>query len=415
MPLPPASRRPLPRTLMRPSNVTVARRSAIVQICPGGWTPRTMLRLTTVAVAAVPCPDETGMTPIPPLNFTRVSSAAAWRTIPRQSTNAKMVFNMILPMPRASQARGATGKVGKAARRCDARRLRLLLLPSVSRRLATLLGKGLFPREADLPAAVDGDDLHQHLVAFLEHVLDLLHSRVGEVGDVHQTVSAGEDLDEGAELHDPAHRAEIGLPDLGFLGEGADHLDRLIDALARGGGDGDAAVVLDVDARAGAGDDVLDHLAARPDDVLDAGDGDADGGDLRRVLGDVGARRGDRLRHLGEDVEPAAASLLERVGEDLFVDARDLDVHLDGRDPLGGPANLEVHVAEVILVAEDVGEDGDLVILLDEAHGDAGNRSRDGDARVHQREAAAAHGRHGRRAVGLEDVAHNADRVRALV
>src|SRR3954468_20168034 len=35
------------------------------------------------------------MTPIPPLNFTSVSSAAAWRTIPRESTKARMVFSMV--------------------------------------------------------------------------------------------------------------------------------------------------------------------------------------------------------------------------------------------------------------------------------------------------------------------------------
>ena len=34
-------------------------------------------------------------------------------------------------------------------------------------------------------------------------------------------------------------------------------------------------------------------------------------------------------------------------------------------------ADLEVHVAEVILVAEDVGQDGDAVAFLDQAHRDA--------------------------------------------
>src|SRR3954471_5954692 len=192
-----------------------------------------------------------------------------------------------------------------------------LLLPAISAGSTALLRQRFLAGEADLPAPVDGDDLDQHLVAFLEHVFDLLHPRTGEIGDVHETVGAGEDLHEGAELHDPPHGAEIRLPHLRLLRQRADHLDRLIDALARRRGVGDAAVVLDVDARAGAGDDVLDHLAAGPDDVLDAGHGDADGGDLRRVLGDVGARHGNRLGHLGEDVEPAAAGLLESIGEDL--------------------------------------------------------------------------------------------------
>ena len=45
--------------------------------------------------------------------------------------------------------------------------------------------------------------------------------------------------------------------------------------------------------------------------------------------------------------------------------------------PCFGAADLEVHVAEVILVAEDVGEDGDVVAFLDEAHRDAGDRRLD--------------------------------------
>src|SRR5215467_16162473 len=87
IPLPPASSRPLPLTLTLPSVFTSALRAAMVQIWPGGWTPRTMLRLTTVAVAAAPWPLETGITPMPPLNLARVSSAIdASGTSPRHST-----------------------------------------------------------------------------------------------------------------------------------------------------------------------------------------------------------------------------------------------------------------------------------------------------------------------------------------
>jgi hypothetical protein len=45
------------------------------QIRPAGWTPRTMLRFTTSAVAPVPTPLETGITPIPPVKRESVSSA----------------------------------------------------------------------------------------------------------------------------------------------------------------------------------------------------------------------------------------------------------------------------------------------------------------------------------------------------
>src|SRR3954471_12945394 len=73
--LPPENKRPLPVTLMRPSAFTSATRSAITHGEPAGCTPRTMLRLTVVAVASVPTPLETPSTPIPPLNLTSESSA----------------------------------------------------------------------------------------------------------------------------------------------------------------------------------------------------------------------------------------------------------------------------------------------------------------------------------------------------
>ena len=76
---------------------------------------------------------------------------------------------------------------------------------------------------------------------------------------------------------------------------------------------------------------------------------------------ELAARLGDRLEHLAEDVEPGLAGLLERLGEDLEGDARDLDVHLEGGDALVGAGDLEVHVAEVVFDAGDVGED-DVVV-----------------------------------------------------
>ena len=105
------------------------------------------------------------------------------------------------------------------------------------------------------------------------------------------------------------------------------------------------------------------------------------------------------------------ARLLERLGEDLEGDARDLDVHLERGDALGGAGDLEVHVAEVVLDAGDVGEHDVVVALLDETHRGAGHRSADLHAGVHEAERAAADAGHGGRAVALEDLAHDTDRV----
>ena len=102
----------------------------------------------------------------------------------------------------------------------------------------------------------------------------------------------------------------------------------------------------------------------------------------------------------------------KRRGHDLARNAEDLDVHLQRGDAFGGAGHLEVHVAEVVLVAEDVGEHGEAVVLFDQAHRDAGDRSLDRHARVHQRQARAAHARHRARTVRLGDVRHHANHVR---
>ena len=67
--------------------------------------------------------------------------------------------------------------------------------------------------------------------------------------------------------------------------------------------------------------------------------------------------------------------------------------------PLLRAGDLEVHVAEMILVAEDVGQDREALTLEDEAHGDAGDRTAQRHARIHQRQRGAADGGHGGGAV----------------
>ena len=66
----------------------------------------------------------------------------------------------------------------------------------------------------------------------------------------------------------------------------------------------------------------------------------------------------------------------------------------------------------MIFVAEDVGEHLEAVAFLHQAHRHAGDGALDRHARVHQREAGAAHARHRARAVRLENFRDDADDVR---
>jgi hypothetical protein len=119
--------------------------------------------------------------------------------------------------------------------------------------------------------------------------------------------------------------------------------------------------------------------------------------------------------HLVEDELAGPLRLIEGVPHDLLRDAGDLDVHLESRDALARAGDLEVHVTEVILGALDVGEDDVVVALLDEAHGDAADRRLDRHPGVHQRESRAADGAHRGRAVRLERLGDEPDRVREVL
>ena len=63
----------------------------------------------------------------------------------------------------------------------------------------------------------------------------------------------------------------------------------------------------------------------------------------------------------------------------------------------------------------DVGEDGVVVAFLHQAHRDAGDRTLERDAGLHERERCAADGGHRRRAVRLENVGDDAERVGRLL
>ncbi len=268
--------------------------------------------------------------------------------------------------------------------------------------------------ETDLALLVDLDDLDLDLVAHVEDVLDPLHAALGHAGDVEQAVLARQELHEGAEGLDAHHAAHVLLAQLGHLDDGTDALGGLLAGPADAR-DEDGAVLLDVDGGAGVVLDAADDLAAGADDVADLVRGDGEGDDLGRRLLGLGARLGDGVEHGVQDVGAALLGLAQGLGEDLGREARGLVVHLHGGDAALGAGHLEVHVAEEVLEALDVGEHDGLAVLLDEAHGDAGDGALERHAGVHEGEGGAAGGRHGAGAVGLHDLGDHADGVGEVV
>src|SRR6185369_3363514 len=171
---------------------------------------------------------------------------------------------------------------------------------------------------------VDADDLDRQLVAFLDDVRDLTDAERSELADVHQTVGARHDLDEGAVGFDAPHLAGVDLADLGHLGQALHHLDGALGRRLVGRGDDHLAVVLDLDVAAGLLDDRADRLATGSDDVADLLLVDLQGVEARCELRDVDPRLGDRRLHDVQDVHAAGLRLRQCLLHDLPRHAGDL-------------------------------------------------------------------------------------------
>src|SRR3954470_5131487 len=338
-------------------------------------------RSKTCRRSARPCSSTSGGADSSPA---RETASPAARSGPLLGTVAAAA-TAVAPGALAAIAAAAAGAVAVAGRALTAALagVRELLLVADADRLGRDLGAVLrLGDELETDAAALGVDLG-HLdrddVASGEHLVDGVDAHAGrDPRGVQEAVGALAELHEGAEIGR--------LDDLAVAVDGADAdrprhlLDALPAALAHRrarGVDADEAVLLDVDLAVELLLEAADRLAALADDEPDLVGVDLDGDDLRCVRGELGARLGDGLRHALEDRQPGLARLRQRLSQQVGGDARDLDVHLQGGDAVLRARDLEVHVAEVILGALDVGQHDGVVALLDEPHGDACHRRLD--------------------------------------
>ena len=237
---------------------------------------------------------------------------------------------------------------------------------------------------------------------------------------MHEPVAPRQDVDERTETGDVHDLAGVDRPDLD-LGREHDRPDPLLgggDRSAVRGGNrdpGTGGVLVDHDLGAGLLLQSVDDLALGADDLADLVGRDLEGEDLGGRLADVRPRGVDGAAHHLQNLEPCLAGLFQGRGQHRGGDPVDLGVELQRRDVLLGARHLEVHVAEGVLGAEDVGESHVAVALVDEAHGDPGDRRLDGNAGIHERQARAAHRGHGAGAVGGQHLRDQPDGVRELI
>ena len=227
-----------------------------------------------------------------------------------------------------------------------------------------------------------------------------------------QTVAAGHELNESTEIENRAHCASVDLTLFGNSDDGLDAVNSCLDRVGVGGTDLDLALAVDlVDRDVGTGLflNALDDFATLADDGTDKLFVDGHAHDARHMRLVVGTRFGNGLVDEVEDVQASFLSLIKCLLKHLIGESVALDIHLSGCDTVLGTSHLEVHVAQMVFVAQDVAEHGVLHITLvgDESHSDTSHRFLEFHACVEQSHAASTHGGHRRRTVRLEDVTHH--------
>src|SRR3954468_5254049 len=123
-----------------------------------------------------------------------------------------------------------------------------------------------FPAQFHAALVVDADAFHPDHFADLGDVLGPVDAEIRELGNVNETVLAREHFDECAELFDRNDATVIGLADFDLTRHAADDFLRARHALGAGRVDVNGTVVIDINLRAGLGDDALDGFAAGPDE-----------------------------------------------------------------------------------------------------------------------------------------------------
>jgi hypothetical protein len=217
--------------------------------------------------------------------------------------------------------------------------------------------------ELDAVVLVDVDDTAPSSHRRRRHLVDAADVAAGQFADVDQSVAAGQDFDERAEVLDAADHAVVDLADLDRGGAGFDLTHRLGGRFAVAAGDQDGAVIIDFDDTCRSFLDAADVLAARADQRTDLV-GRSWCAATRCGRRGFATRTRDRGQHLAQDLDPSFARLLQRRADDVFADPGDLQVELDAGDAVLRSGDLEVHVAEVIFVAEDVGQQAPIVVEL---------------------------------------------------
>ena len=169
-----------------------------------------------------------------------------------------------------------------------------------------------------------------------------------------ETVLATHEVYECAEINQVDDLTVINLADFCFFNDARNPLTRGFDLRDVGRRNLDKTFVINVDLRAGGGDDFANDLATGTDDVADLRFVDLHGFDTWRMRGQLATRFAQCLGHFTQDMRAACLGLVQCSFKNFAGNTGNLDVHLHRGDAFGRTSYLEIHVAEMIFITQNI-------------------------------------------------------------
>ena len=141
---------------------------------------------------------------------------------------------------------------------------------------------------------------------------------------------------------------------------------------------------------------LLDNLSARANDSANELLGNIELLDARNLRLQFRTRLSNSVGDAVQNVLTTGFGLHQGLLQNIERQTVTLDIHLGSSQTILRTSGLEVHIAQVVLIAEDIGEHGILVFtgVLDETHGDSADGLLDGHTGIHQCEGTSADGSH---------------------
>ena len=235
-----------------------------------------------------------------------------------------------------------------------------------------------------------------------------------------QPVLVGKDLDERTKRLDILDFAFVDCSDLGNGNDPLDLVENGIPCCNIVGNDIDNAEFadfLDYDCCTGFALHFLYDLSAGADNGADKFTGYLDLGDAGHEWFVICTRFGNCPGHFTKDMHSTAFCLFQRFFQYIVGKAVAFNVHLAGSDAVGSTANLEVHIAKMVLIAKDIGKDCIFTgfCIGHQPHGNTGNGLFNLNTGIHQRKCPCTDRCHGRRTVGFLNIRNNTDGIGKVI